>query len=341
MSTGRHSRHEIFPGIGAAGQRAIERARVTIVGCGALGSHSAEMMVRAGTGTVEPGRLRIIDRDYVELSNLQRQTLFVESDATRARPKALAAATHLREIDSNVNIEAIVRDLTPASAERLLADSDLIIDATDNFPTRFIINDASIRLSTPWVYGGAVGSRGITSFIVPGQTPCLRCMLEQVPAIGSVESCDTAGVITPIPPIVAGWQVATALRWIVERQHPRGVFTFDPWAGRLQHVMGELSRDPACRSCGTNELPALTENIEQVVTLCGRNSVQISGRDRIDLDQAAERLGAAGRVETSEQSVSAFFDAGMLTLFADGRIIVQGTTDPSEARTIISRYLGA
>lgn len=341
MSTGRHSRHEIFPGIGTEGQRAIERARVTIVGCGALGSHSAEMMVRAGTSTSEPGRLRIIDRDYVELSNLQRQTLFVENDATRARPKALAAAAHLREIDTRASVEAIVRDLTAASAERLLAGSDLIIDATDNFPTRFVINDAAIRLNTPWVYGGAVGSRGIMSFIVPGITPCLRCMLGQVPALGSVESCDTAGVITPIPAIVAGWQVAMALRWIVEQQHPRGIFSFDPWHGQIQHAMSNLERDPDCRSCGTRELPALTESHEQVVTLCGRNSVQISGRERVDLAQAARRLEGAERVEVSEESVSAFIDSGVLTLFADGRIIVQGTTDPSEARSVIARYLGA
>lgn len=340
MHSDRHSRHRLFPGIGDDGQRSIERARVTLVGCGALGTHSAEMLVRAGVGTAGDGRLRIIDRDYVEISNLQRQTLFTEADADRVRPKALAAQAHLKEIDSRVNIDAIVRDLTPSSAERLLGESDLIIDGTDNFPTRFIINDAAIRLQTPWIYGGAVGSRGITSFILPGQTPCLRCLLEQVPALGSVESCDTAGVITPLPAIVAGWQVAAALRWLVEHTHERGVFAFDPWKARLQHAMSGIDPDPRCRSCGTGELPALTESREQIVTLCGRNSVQISGEARVDLQQAAGRLANLDRVELSEASVSAFTETGLLTLFADGRIIVEGTTDPSEARSIIARYLG-
>lgn len=339
MTEGRHSRHELFEGIGVAGQRAIERARVTVVGCGALGSHAAEMLVRAGVGTAEGGRLRVIDRDYVELSNLQRQTLFTEADAMRARPKALAAAARLREIDSNAVIDPVVRDMTPSGAERLLSDSDLIIDATDNFSTRFLINDTAIRLGAPWVYGGAVGSRGITMFISPGETPCLRCMLEQVPAIGSAASCDTAGVITPLPAIVAAWQVASALRWIVHRTWESGLFTFDPWNGQLQRAMTGVSADPRCRSCGTRELPALTEAAEQVVTLCGRNSVQISGGERVDLEMAAGRLAGAHRVERSEQSVSAFLDSGILTLFSDGRIIVQGTTDPSEARSIIARYL--
>lgn len=339
MQNDRHSRHELFPGIGVEGQRAIERARVTVVGCGALGSHSTEMLVRAGVGTAEGGRLRVIDRDYVELSNLQRQTLFTEADAQRARPKALAAAAHLKEIDSSARIDPIVRDMTPSGAERLLSDSDVIIDATDNFATRFLINDTAIRLGTPWIYGGAVGSQGITMFISPGETPCLRCMLEQVPAIGSAESCDTAGIITPLPAIVAAWQVASALRWIVARTCERGLFTFDPWNGQLQKAMSHATPDPECRSCGTGDLPALTESAEQVVTLCGRNSVQISGGERVDLEMAAGRLASAHRVERSEQSVSAFIDSGILTLFSDGRIIVQGTTDPSEARSIIARYL--
>lgn len=341
MESDRHSKHRLFSGIGDEGQHAIATARVTTVGCGALGSHAAEMLVRAGVGTEPEGRLRIIDRDYVELSNLQRQTLFDEEDARRARPKALAAAQRLREIDSHATIDPVVRDLTPVSAERLLAGSDIIIDATDNFPTRFLINDASIRIGVPWIYGGAVGSRGIMSFIVPGQTPCLRCMLDQLPAVGTVESCDTAGIITPLPAVVAGWQVAACLRWIVRQTYEPGIFSFDPWNGSLQHAFRGMQRDPACRSCGTGELPALTEEREQFVTLCGRNSVQISGRDHVDLESTASRFRDAGRVERTEESVSAFVEEGTLTLFSDGRIIVEGTTDPSEARSLIARYLGA
>lgn len=341
MTTDRHAKHRLFPGIGDEGQEAIARARVTIVGCGALGSHSAEMLLRAGVGTSPEGRLRIVDRDYVELSNLQRQTLFEEEDANRARPKALAAAKHLRAIDARAVVDPVVRDLTPSSASRLLDESDIVVDATDNFPTRFLINDVAISSNLPWIYGGAVGSSGIASMIVPGETPCLRCLLEQVPAIGSVESCDTAGIITPLPAIVAGWQVAATLRWIVDRTCVQGVFTFDPWNGTASKAMTGTRPDPGCRSCGTREFPALNESREQVVTLCGRNSVQISGHERVDLDSAAARLGDAVRVERSEVSVSAFIDEGMLTLFGDGRIIIEGTTDPSEARSIIGRYLGA
>lgn len=340
MENDRHAKHRLFAPIGNAGQESIRAARVTVVGCGALGSHSAEMLLRAGVGTKQPGRLRIIDRDYVELSNLQRQTLFDEEDARRARPKALAAADHLRRIDSSAVIDPIVRDLTPSSASRLLADCDVVVDATDNFPTRFLINDAAIEHGVPWIYGAAVGSQGISSTIIPGRTPCLRCMLGQSPAIGSVESCDTAGIITPLPPIVAGWQVAAALRWIVEATFQSGTFTFDPWSGALRRALASVSPDPRCRSCGTREFPALRESRDELVTLCGRNSVQVSGSSRVDLSGVAARLEGRGRVERSQASVSAFVPEGTLTVFSDGRIIVEGTTDPSEARSIISRYLG-
>ncbi|MDX1584653.1 MAG: ThiF family adenylyltransferase, partial [Thermoanaerobaculia bacterium] len=312
----RHDKHRLFPAIGDEGQEAIRRARVTLVGCGALGSNSAEMLVRAGIGTAPSAWIRIIDRDYVSLSNLQRQTLFDEEDARRARPKALAAAKHLEAIDSEVTIDPIVRDLTPSSAEKLLADSDVIVDATDNFPTRFLINDVAIASETPWIYGGVVASRGIASFILPGRSPCLRCLLEQVPAIGSVESCDTAGVITPLPAIVSGWQVAGALRWIVQKELEPGIFTFDPWHGTFARALRDAEPDPGCRSCGTKELPSLRESRERVVTLCGRNSVQISGELPVELDSAASRLRSIARIERSEQSLSVFVDEGILTLFA-------------------------
>jgi molybdopterin-synthase adenylyltransferase len=340
MADDRHSRHIAFEPIGIAGQKAIAEARITIIGCGALGSHSAEMLVRAGVGRGE-GRLRIIDRDYVELSNLQRQTLFDEDDAARARPKALAAAARLRAIDSAATIDPVVRDLNPANAERLLGGADLLIDATDNFATRFLINDACIRLDTPWIYGGAVGAKGLVSFIQPGSTPCLRCFIDSLPPVGSVESCETAGVITPLPPLVAGWQVAAALRWLVSGKAESGLLQIDAWEGWTRRLLQNRRPAPACRSCGTRELPALTSDPDEVVPLCGRDSVQITGTTEIDLEGAHARLERTGqRVEHHGESISAFLDEGLLTLFRDGRIIVQGTTDPSAARSTIARYLG-
>jgi molybdopterin-synthase adenylyltransferase len=342
MADDRHSRQIAFEAIGEAGQRAIAAARITIVGCGALGSHSAEILVRAGVGRSRRGRLRIIDRDYVELSNLQRQTLFDEEDARRARPKALAAAGRLQAIDSAATIDPLVRDLNPANAVKLLSGADLVLDATDNFSTRFLINDACIRLDTPWIYAGAVGARGVIAFILPGTTPCLRCLMERLPPVGSVESCETAGVVAPLPPLVSGWQTAAALRWLVSREADGGLLQIDAWKGETRRLLRDRGPDPACLSCGTKELPALTGNPDELVPLCGRNSVQITGWTEVDLEGARARLERTGqRVEHHGESISAFLDEGLLTLFRDGRIIVQGTTDPSEARTTIARYLGS
>jgi molybdopterin/thiamine biosynthesis adenylyltransferase len=341
MTAERHSRHHLFAPIGEAGQAKLGAARVAIVGCGALGSRSAELLGRAGAGRTG-GILRIIDRDYVDVTNLQRQALFDDDDARRARPKAAAAQRHLAAIDPALRVEGIVRELTPGNALELLAGVDLIVDGTDNFRTRYLINDAAIALGTPWIYGGAVASHGIVATIVPGVTPCLRCLLAELPPLGAADNCDTAGIITPLPSVVAALQVSAAMRLLVEGTFERGVTTFDLWRGgeSFRHSFAGVLPDSDCVSCGRRELPALHDIGEEVVTLCGRNSVQIVSGHTADLEAAATRMAAAGTVHRHPQSMTATIAEGFLTLFDDGRVIVEGTTDPIEAKSIVARYLG-
>lgn len=341
MTSDRHSRHRLFEPLGDRGQRALGDARVTIVGCGALGSRSAELLGRAGVGTGR-GHLRVIDRDYVEESNLQRQALFDTEDAVRAVPKATAVAAHLKAIDPGLRCDPHVRELNPGNALELLAETDIILDGTDNFRARYLINDAALTMGVPWIYGGAVGSRGIVAFFHPPMTPCLRCLLAEVPAFGVADSCDTAGIITPLPAMVAALQVAAAMRWIATQTFPRGVTSFDLWKGGATQV-GLLSAAPAadCPSCGLRQFPALHDQGEEVVTLCGRNSVQVFSRISADLESTAKRFDQIGStVRRHQDSLSASIPEGMLTLFRDGRIIVEGTTDVLDAKSIIARYLG-
>lgn len=340
---GRHSRHQRFPGIGEIGQQRIANARIAIAGCGALGSRSAELLARAGVATGERGLLRLIDRDTVDYSNLQRQALFDTSDAREVRPKALAAARHLAAIDPGVRTEAHVRDLSSANAAALMGGVDLIVDGTDNFRARFLINDLAVREKLPWIYGGAVASRGVIGAFVPGRGACLRCLLEAIPALGAGDTCETAGVITPIPSVVASLQVAWALRWIVDATMPRGLHFFDLWDDSPSWTtrFEEARPDPDCRACGRGEFPALEQDAVEIVTLCGRNSVQIFAPDPADLEAAENRLrGVTDRLRRHSQSLTATFDEARMTLFADGRIIVEGTTDPLFATSLVARYLG-
>jgi molybdopterin/thiamine biosynthesis adenylyltransferase len=337
----RHSRHELFPPIGPQGQKRLYAARVAVVGCGAVGSHSVEMLARAGVG--RDGLIRVIDRDYVDTTNLQRQAMFTELDATESRPKAAAAAAHIQSVDQRIRIEPVVRDFSPSNARRLIADVDLVVDGTDNFRSRFILNDAALAENKPWVYGGAIASRGAVAFLIPGATPCLRCYLESAPTLGSYDSCDTAGIITPAPPAVAAFQVTLVMRWIVgERDLTRGILTFDLWkeTGRITTLLARARPNPSCPSCGTWQLPALSQN-EEFAILCGRNSVQLFTRADTDLSQAATQMQRAGRnLRRHRESITAEIDEGLLTLFEDGRVIVEGTTDPLQAKTIVTRYLG-
>ena len=338
----RHARQRILPGIGAEGQRRIAAANVAIVGCGALGTVAAELLARAGVG-----RLTLIDRDVVELSNLQRQSLFVERDALLSREKAVAAAEALVAIDSAVAVRPLVRDLQRENAERLLEGHDLVVDATDNFAARFLVNDVAWKLGVPWVYGAAVGTEGAFGFFEPGKTPCFRCFLEVLPPPGSTPTCDTAGVLGPLTHLVASLQVSEALKHLVGRSPARGIGVVSLWGGAGPSVRTSLQAVTPwadCPTCARRVYPALSgEGAEFARTLCGRNSVQLIPEvPRVyDLDGLATRLAPGAEVTRGAESVTATFADAAITLFRDGRAIVKGTLDPAAARTLFARYVGA
>lgn len=328
----------LFAGIGEAGQRRLAAARVAIVGCGALGSAQASALVRAGVGHV-----RIVDRDFVEESNLQRQMLFDEADAREALPKAVAAEKKLRAINSSVEIRGIVADLTPENAEELLAGVELILDGTDNFETRNLINDIAVKSARPWIYGAVVGSYGVAMAIVPGRTACLTCLLEDRREAGVVETCDTAGVISPAANWVAAFQVSQALQFLVGSWalEDARLVRADLWRNEFHSSPAPPPRAD-CRTCARREFVHLAGESRPQITLCGRNSVQIHERGRrLDLDALCQRLAAHGEVRNNPYLLRLRLPEHELTLFADGRAIIRGTTDPALARSIYARYVGS
>ena len=335
----RYSRQILFEEIGPEGQARLMAARVALVGCGALGTVQASLLVRAGVG-----RLRIIDRDFVEESNLQRQILFDEEDVRAILPKAVAAEKKLRATNSLVDVEGLVEDLDASSIGRLLSGFDLVLDATDNFDARFLVNDYCVKTATPWIYGACVGSYGLTFPILPGDTACLRCVFESAPPPGLSPTCDTAGVLGPIVGVVASLQAAEALKILSGRRErvSRRMSVVDVWEGR-QSQIDLPAREPACPCCGKGEFPYLEGALgSDTATLCGRNAVQIRRRDglRLDLDEVARRLGAIGAVEKNRFLLRADIDGYRLTVFADGRAIVSGTNDAAVAKSLYSRYVG-
>jgi molybdopterin-synthase adenylyltransferase len=335
----RYSRQVLFEEIGREGQARLMASRAVLVGCGALGTVQASLLVRAGVGT-----LRIIDRDFVEESNLQRQILFDEEDVKSLLPKAVAAEKKLRATNSLVQVEGLVEDLNAASIGRLLDGFDLVLDATDNFDARFLINDYCVKKSVPWVYGACVGSYGLSFPILPGETACLRCVFETAPPPGLSPTCDTAGVIGPIVGLVASLQTAEALKILTGRRDrvTRKMSVTDLWEGR-QSQIDLPPRDPACPCCGRGEFPYLEGSLgSDTATMCGRNAVQIRRKDglRLDLDEVAKRLGQVGTVEKNRFLLRADIDACRLTVFADGRAIVSGTTDAALAKSLYARYVG-
>jgi molybdopterin-synthase adenylyltransferase len=337
----RYSRQILFAGIGEDGQKKILASSAVLVGCGALGTVLAGLLVRAGVG-----RLRIIDRDFVESSNLQRQTLFEESDAREALPKAIAAERRLRLANSGPQIEGIVADLTPENARDLLDGFNVILDGTDNFETRLLINDAALALGLPWVYGAAVGSYGVTLTIRPGQTPCLACLLESGEAAGTIgadATCDTAGILNAAASLVASIQAAEALKILADRPdalHGRLV-SCDLWTGRFQSI--RIALNPDCRACARREFIYLEGDAQPQITLCGRNSVQIHEHGRnLNLEELSGRLGpAAAEIRHNSFLLRFSLPPYELTVFADGRAIVKGTQDPTIARSLYARYIGA
>ncbi|NWG12332.1 MAG: ThiF family adenylyltransferase [Acidobacteria bacterium] len=337
----RYSRQVLFPGIGRQGQERIRHSRVLLVGCGALGSVIAEILVRAGVGSIT-----IADRDYVDETNLQRQSLFTEEDWRASLPKAVAAERRLGAINSAVRVHSVVTHVRAGTIEELIAGQDLILDGTDNFETRYLLNDASLRWNVPWVYGACVGAYGMCVAFVPRRTPCLRCLLELMPPPGSAPTCDTAGVIGPIVHLVAAMQSAEALKLLTGRtdQLNRSLVCVDLWENRYSALgLDERGRNPDCPACGRGELEFLEGRMEgQAEPMCGRNAVQISRSvpRPVDFGPIAERLAAQGPVTHNVYLLKASFGGCEVVLFRDGRAIIRGTQDIEEARGIYSKLIG-
>ena len=333
----RYSRQERFAPIGKAGQERLSQSRVAIVGCGALGSYHAAALARAGIG-----HLRLIDRDYVEWNNLQRQWLYEESDAAEATPKAIAAQRALARINSSITVEAEVADLTPRNAADLLSSAGLILDGCDNFETRYLINDFAIQNAVPWIYGAAVSSYGLAMPILPGETACLRCVYPAPPS-GPQESCETAGVLATITTAVAALQVSMALQILSGNAAavPRRITTLDLWSGDLRQTK-QPGPQPDCPACAHRQFEWLDGRHRAPVSLCGRNAVQIHERNRpLDLPQLAASLSRFGPVRHNEFALRFFQPPLEITVFPDGRAIIKGTQDIALARSWYARYIGA
>lgn len=332
----RYSRQLLFPGIGSEGQEMVRGASVCIVGCGALGSLQAEALTRAGIG-----RLRLIDRDTVDFSNLQRQWLFTERDAEEEIPKAIGAERRLRELNRDVALESFVDDFTPANAEDLAGGCDLLLDGTDNFETRFLINDVAVKLGVPWVYGAAVGSSGIVMPVDPRRGPCFRCVYPEGPE-GSYPTCDVNGVLASTTGAVASLQVAAALRLIVGwPDFVCRLQTLDVWNGSHRSVVAG-ARDPQCETCVQRRFRFLDGVSQTPVSLCGRNAVQLHSRGkRVDLRELASRLDSVGSVRVNDFALRVAIPKFEVTVFPDGRAIVKGTTDVPVARSVYARLVGS
>lgn len=331
----RYSRQILFPGIGLAGQERIRNAAVAIVGVGALGSFQAMAMARAGIG-----RLRLIDRDYVDLSNLHRQWLYEEEDAENGVPKAIAARKRLERINSEVEYSAEISDLTPRNAQELLDGVDLILDGTDNFETRYLINDFAVSRRIPWIYGGAVASTGIVMPVIPLETGCLRCVYPTPPG-GIQMTCDTAGILATAASLVASLQVSLAIRVLVGDRPAGDIMTADVWTGKIRAVAAP-GRDPDCPCCVAGNYEWLNGAHRAPVSLCGRNAVQIHEKHRpLDLVALGKQLAPLGQVRANEFALRFFVEPYEMTFFPDGRAIIKGTTDPGVARSLYARYAGA
>lgn len=333
----RYSRQLLFQGIGTEGQRQLAIARVAIVGCGATGSALASLLARAGVGTI-----RIIDRDYVEPSNLQRQSLFDESDAAESLPKAIAAARKIAAFNSQIVIDPHVADLTPSNIAALLEGTQLILDGTDNFETRYLINDFAVQQSLPWIYTAAVGSYGVTMNIIPGKTGCLACIFPEPPR-GMLETCETAGVLNTAVNWAASVAATEAIKLLVgaEERLRRTLLSFDLWLNQQGEVAAARAR-VACRVCGERKFLHLAGKDRPQVTLCGRNSVQIHERARtVDLAEMSKRLKPHGAVRHNDFVLKFWHEPYEMTLFPDGRAIIKGTTDATVARSLYARYVGS
>ena len=340
----RFVRQERFAPLGAEGGKRLRSGKALICGCGALGTMIAERLARAGVGT-----LRIIDRDWVELSNLPRQTLFTEQDAIEARPKAIAAAAALSAIDSRLSIEPIVADLTCDNIRELADGYDIVLDGTDNFETRFLINDYCLSQKVPWVHGGCLGSSGQVMTIVPGLTACFRCLVRDLPARDSMETCDSAGVLGPAIGVIASWQAAEALKILSGNVAAvsQELLVIDTWntTCRTVSLKGLKQRGRECPVCDRGDFQFLNGELRtETMVLCGKNAVQVrsaaSGKLIGNLGELAERLRHSGKVINNGFFVRLTLPNYVLTVFRDGRAVVEGTTNPIEAKNLLSKTLG-
>jgi len=339
----RYDRQVRFVGVGPGGQRRLAATTVVVVGLGSLSSVAAELLARAGVG-----RLHLVDRDFVDQSNLSRQTLYDEEDARQVLPKAVAAGNRLRRVNSSVTYETLVADFSPANAEKIARGADIIVDGTDNFETRYLLNEVCVKLDIPWVYGACAGSEGLTFTVLPGQGPCLRCFVPDPPAPDQTLTCETVGIIGPAAAAIGALEAAQALRVLVGKgvgnlpAGPATVQLVDVWSGNSSTF--ELRREPACACCAGHDFPYLDGRAgTQATVLCGRDMVQITPKipGRISLARLAERLGAAGEVTRTEFLVRAVVEGTELVVFPDGRALVKGTANPEAARSLYARYLGA
>jgi adenylyltransferase/sulfurtransferase len=335
----RYSRQILFPGIGAEGQRRLAAGRVAIVGCGATGSALAQLLARAGVGT-----LRIIDRDYVEASNLQRQSLFEEKDAAESLPKAIAAAQRIAAFNSEIVVEARIEDMVPGNINALLEGVDVILDGTDNFETRYLVNDYAVKNSLPWIYAAAVGSYGVTLNVLPGETACLACIFPDTPR-GMVETCETAGILNMAVNLVASIAATEAVKLLVNGREAeklrKTLWSYDVWTNEQAEIAAANPR-AGCRACGERDFVHLAGEGRPHITMCGRNSVQIHERARpIDFAEMQRRLESHGVVRYNEFVLKFWREPYEMTLFPDGRAIIKGTTDTGVARSLYARFVGS
>lgn len=332
----RYSRQILFRGVGMEGQKRLTTAHVALVGCGATGSAVASLLARSGVGTI-----RIIDRDYVEPSNLQRQTLFDEADARESLPKAVAAARHIAAFNSQIVVDPQVADLTPENVEALLQGAALILDGADNFETRYLVNDYAVKHGVPWIYSAAVGSYAVTLNVMPGVSACLACVFPDPPQ-GTFETCETAGILNSAVNLVASIEAAEALKLLVGAQDKvrRTLLSFDVWTNEQAEIQAAKPR-AGCRACGQRDLIHLDGEGRPHITLCGRNSVQIHERHRpVDFGEMNERLKPHGTVRHNDFVLKFWREPYEMTLFPDGRAIIKGTTDTAIARSLYARFVG-
>ena len=338
-----HSRYErqfILKEIGRDGQRLLEKARVAVVGVGALGSVSANLLARAGIGN-----LLLIDRDFLEINNLQRQVLFDEKDLQENLPKAVAAKRKLEQANSTIRVSAEAMDLNPATVDSLLEDVDLVIDGTDNFETRFLINDYCLKNKIPWVYGGAVRTEGMSYVVLPGEGPCVRCLFGEAPSADAVQTCDQVGILAPVAHLIASFQATEAIKILAGKREAveRQLWKVDLWSRQFHAISVEHLKSAPCTGCAKEEYPYLERgNATRTVTLCGRNAVQIYQQEKkgIDFKKLATKLEGRADVQFNEFLLMIRHAPYEITVFPNGRAIVKGTEDAGRAKSLYTRYVG-